>query len=81
MKKTQYLLDKIKSIKGNVKAKNDRIKFYTENSHRIEGMRWCDIVSYDIEEEVTRLTRTTKIANKIFNGEYSARYVKKLLSI
>jgi ATP-dependent Lon protease len=81
MRKTQYVLEKIKAVKGNVKAKKDRIKFYTENSDRIEKTNWDTILDYNFEDEVTRLTRTTKISNKIYNGEYSERYVKKLLGI
>jgi ATP-dependent Lon protease len=81
MRKIQYVLEKIKAVKGNVKAKKDRIKFYTENSDRIEKTNWDTILDYNFEDEVTRLTRTTKISDKICNGEYSERYVKKLLGI
>jgi hypothetical protein len=52
MEKTKFVLDKIKAIKGNTKAKNNRLRYYANNSERIEKVGWKLLESYDFESEV-----------------------------
>jgi hypothetical protein len=80
MEKTEFVLESIKAIKGHVKAKNQKLKFYSENSDRIEALKWDYIRAYNFEFEILELSKNIRTAEKIFNGKYSAKYVKKLLS-
>jgi hypothetical protein len=52
MEKTNYVLDKIKSVKGCIKAKNNRLRYYSSISERIEKLGWKLLESYDFEGEV-----------------------------
>jgi hypothetical protein len=81
MKKTNFVIESIKAIKGNRKAKKEKIEFYLNNSKRIEALKWDYLHSYNFESEIVNHTKNTKIATKIFNGDYSAAYVKKLLKL
>ena len=81
MEKTQYVLETIKAIKGHVKAKNDRLAFYRDNSYRLEKLTWQQIKAFNFTAEVLNLTKTMKVAEKIYAGKYTARHVKKLLGI
>lgn len=65
MKKTAYVLAKIKAVKGYTKAKNHRIKFYTENASRIEAMTWEKIEKYNFESEVLAWHRILENYKKI----------------
>ena len=52
MEKTNYVLAKIKSVKGCIKAKNNRLRYYSSNSERIEKLGWKLLETYDYEGEV-----------------------------
>lgn len=52
MEKTNYVLAKIKEVKGCTKAKNNRLRYYANNSERIEKLGWKLLESYDFEGEV-----------------------------
>lgn len=52
MEKTNFVLAKIKSVKGCTKAKNNRLRYYTNNSERIEKLGWALLESYDYQGEV-----------------------------
>jgi hypothetical protein len=69
MEKTTYVLEKNKAIKGHTKAKNNRLKFYKDNSSRIEEFSWECIQNFDFEKEVKSLS-------KIFNEKRSYIYIK-----
>jgi hypothetical protein len=81
MKKTNFVLESIKAIKGNRKAKKEKIEFYFNNSKRIEALTWDYLRSYNFESEIVNHTKNTKIAKKIVDGDYSAAYVKKLIGL
>ena len=81
MEKTKFVIDSIKAIKGNRKAKKEKIEFYLNNSKRIEALTWDYLRSYDFESEIVSHTKNTKIAKKIVNGQYSPSYVKKLIGL
>lgn len=80
MTKTDFVLESIGAIKGNIKAKRNRQKFYSENSNRIEKLSWDYLKSYDFEAEVINQTKMQKRFDKIVNGKYSAQYVNKLIN-
>jgi hypothetical protein len=52
MEKTNYVLAQIKAVKGCIKAKNNRLRYYANNSERIEKLGWKLLESYDFEGEV-----------------------------
>lgn len=52
MEKLQFIIAKIKSIKGHTKAKNNRINFYMENFDRVEKLDWEILESFNYEKEV-----------------------------
>jgi hypothetical protein len=79
MEKTKFVLDKIRAVKGHLKAKRNRLKFYSENSNRIEKLSWDHIKNYNFESEVINQTKMQKTFDKIVNGKYSAQYVNKLI--
>lgn len=79
MTKTDFVLESIGAVKGHVKAKRNRQKFYLENSNRIEKLSWDYLKSYDFEAEVINQTKIQKRFDKIVNGKYSAQYVSKLI--
>jgi hypothetical protein len=81
MKKTNFVIESIKAIKGNRKAKKEKIEFYLNNSKRIEELSWDYLQSYNFESEIVKHTKNTKIARKIVNGDYSSAYVKKLIGL
>lgn len=52
MGKLEFIIAKIKAIKGHTKAKNNRINFYTENFDRVEKLDWEILESFNYEKEV-----------------------------
>jgi hypothetical protein len=81
MKKTNFVIESIKAIKGNRKSKKEKIEFYLNNSKRIEGLTWDYLHSYNFESEIVNHTKNQKRFEKIVNGQYSAAYVKKLIGL
>jgi hypothetical protein len=81
MKKTNFVLESIKAIKGNRKAKKEKIEFYLNNSNRIESLTWDYLRAYNFESEIVNHTKNQKRFEKIVNGQYSAAYVKKLIGL
>jgi hypothetical protein len=81
MKKTNFVLESIKAIKGNRKAKKEKIEFYLNNSKRIEELSWDYLHSYNFESEIVNHTKNQKRFKKIVDGQYSSAYVKKLIGL
>lgn len=79
MEKTKFVLESIKAIKGNRIIKKERLKFYLNNSYKIEALTWDYLRSYNFEIEIKNHTKNKKTFDKIVNGKYSAAYVKKLI--
>ena len=52
MGKLEFIIGKIKAIKGHRKAKNNRINFYMENFDRVERLDWETLESFNYEKEV-----------------------------
>jgi hypothetical protein len=52
MEKTNYVLAQIKAVKGCIKAKNNRLRYYANNSERIEKVGWKILENYDYQGEV-----------------------------